>query len=70
MLQNTHYDATQYAAYCCTKLRNSKYFTQLPIHQHTQFAVIPLVRYRVSWPHKTVNKHSRLYFNYHVSYSS
>jgi len=70
MLQNPHYDTTQYAASCYTNLLKSKYFTQLPILRHTQFAVIPLVKYRVLWPHKTVNKHSRLYFNYHVSYSS
>ena len=45
MLQNPHYDATQYAASCCTKLLKSKYFTQLPIPKHTQFAVISPVRY-------------------------
>jgi len=58
MLQNLHYDVTQYAAYCYTKLLKSKCFTQLPILKHTQIAVISLVRYRASWPHKTVNKHS------------
>jgi len=63
MLQNPHYDATQHAASCYTKLLQSKHFTQF----HTQSAVISLVIYRVLWPHKTVNKHSRLYFNYHVS---
>ena len=45
MLQNPHYDATQYAASCYTKLLKSKYFTQLPIPKHTQFAVISPVRY-------------------------
>jgi len=64
---NPHYDATQYAASCCTKLLKSKYFTQLPIPKHTQFAVISPVRYSVLWPHKTVNKYSCLYFNLQVS---
>jgi len=70
MLQNPHYDVTQYAASCYTKLLKSKYFTQLPTPKHTQFAVISLVTYRVLWPHKTVNKYSSLYFIYHVSNSS
>jgi hypothetical protein len=67
MLQSPHYVATQYAASCYTKLLKSKYFTQLPTLKHTQFAVISPVTYRVLWPHKTVNKYSRLYFKFHIS---
>jgi len=55
MLQNPHYDAKQYAASCYTKVLKSKYFTQSFILRITQFPVIPLMKYCVSWPHKTVN---------------
>jgi len=61
MLQNPHYDVTQYAASCYTNISLSFPFS------NTQFAVISPVRYCVLWPHKTVNKHSLLYFNLHVS---
>jgi len=64
MLQNPHYDASN------TKLLKSKHFTQFPTPKHTQSAVISLVIYCALWPQKTVNKHSCLYFNYHVSNSS
>ena len=58
VLQNTHY-VIQYAASCYSKLHKSKYFTQLPTHKPTLFAVIFLVRYCVFWPYKNVSKYSR-----------
>jgi len=58
MPQNPHYDTTQYAASCYTKLHKSKYFTHLPTLKHTQFAVISPVTYCVLWPHKqSINIH-------------
>ena len=56
-LQNPHYDATQYAASCYTKLCKSRYFTQLPTSKNTQFAPIFLLRLGVLWPHKTISNY-------------
>ena len=67
-LQKKHYDATQYATYSYTILLKSKYFTQLPFSNTLSLQLFPLWDI-VFHGHTKVNKHSRLYFNYHVSYS-